>query len=115
MYDHTSILRFLEWRFLGAPTEGPGGSGWWLTKRDQNANNLGASSQDGAPHLDSEARATIRIESLAPPSGVCPNNTEHATIRQPPNPFVQSKKFSDLTRTTYRPPTHQPWFRDLPA
>ena len=23
-YDHTSILRFLEWRFLGAPPEGPG-------------------------------------------------------------------------------------------
>jgi phospholipase C len=115
VYDHTSILRFLEWRFLGAPPEGPGGSGWWLTKRDQNANNLGASLQDGSPRLDSEARATIRIKSLAAPSGVCPNNTEHATIRQPPNPFVQSKKFADLTRTTYRPPTHQPWFRDLPA
>ena len=26
LYDHTSILRFLEWRFLGAPPEGPGGS-----------------------------------------------------------------------------------------
>ena len=25
VYDHTSILRFLEWRFLGAPPEGPGG------------------------------------------------------------------------------------------
>ena len=23
-YDHTSVLRFLEWRFLGAPAEGPG-------------------------------------------------------------------------------------------
>jgi phospholipase C len=43
LYEHTSILRFLEWRFLGAPPEGPGGSGWWLTKRDQYANNIGAS------------------------------------------------------------------------
>ena len=25
-YDHTSILRFLEWRFLGAPPRGPGAS-----------------------------------------------------------------------------------------
>ena len=43
LYEHTSILRFLEWRFLGAPAEGPGGSGWWLTARDRNANNIGAS------------------------------------------------------------------------
>jgi phospholipase C len=45
--DHTSVLRFLEWRFLGAPPEGPdlAGSGtpWWLTTRDRYANNIGAS------------------------------------------------------------------------
>lgn len=43
LYDHTSVMRFLQWRFLGAPPEGPGGSGWWLTPRDRTANNLGAS------------------------------------------------------------------------
>ena len=42
-YDHTSIMRFLEWRFLGAPPEGSGGAGWWLTPRDRSANNIGAS------------------------------------------------------------------------
>jgi phospholipase C len=42
LYDHTSILRFIEWRFLGAPATGPGGSGWWLTERDRRANNIGA-------------------------------------------------------------------------
>ena len=43
-YDHTSIMRFVEWRFLGAPPEGPGGSSdWSLTPRDRNANNIGAS------------------------------------------------------------------------
>jgi phospholipase C len=44
-YDHASVLRFLEWRFLGAPPEGPGRSGdtWFLTKRDRYAANLGAS------------------------------------------------------------------------
>jgi len=113
VYDHTSILRFLEWRFLGAPAEGPNGSGWWLTMHDQHANNLGASLQDASPRLDSEARATINVKALALPSGVCPNNTEHATIRQPPNPFVPSKKFSDLTRTTYLPPSRQPWTRGI--
>jgi phospholipase C len=42
LYDHTSILRFIEWRFLGAPPTGPGGSGWWLSERDRHANNIGA-------------------------------------------------------------------------
>lgn len=43
-YDHTSILRFLEWRFLGAPAEGAGGGAdWSLTARDRNANNIGSS------------------------------------------------------------------------
>lgn len=43
-YDHTSILRFLEWRFLGAPPRGTGGGpGWSLTERDRNANSIGSS------------------------------------------------------------------------
>lgn len=44
VYDHTSVLRFLEWRFLGAPPEGPGTDAdtWFLTARDRNALNLGA-------------------------------------------------------------------------
>jgi hypothetical protein len=44
LYDHTSILRFIEWRFLGAPASGPGrdgGTRWWLTKRDRHAHPLG--------------------------------------------------------------------------
>jgi hypothetical protein len=45
LYDHTSVLRFLEWRFLGAPARGPGKQGqtWFLTERDRHANNIGAS------------------------------------------------------------------------
>ena len=43
-YDHTSILRFIEWRFLGAPAQGAGGRNkWWLTSRDRAARNIGAS------------------------------------------------------------------------
>jgi len=41
-YDHTSALRFIEWRFLGAPPRGPGSSApWALTPRDRNAANCG--------------------------------------------------------------------------
>jgi phospholipase C len=53
-YDHTAVLRFLEWRFLGAPSRGPGGSyPWWFTTRDRNAGNLGEllSSQYFDPNL----------------------------------------------------------------
>jgi phospholipase C len=46
LYDHTSILRFIEWRYLGAPAEGPAGDTWWLTSRDRNANNIGAALVD---------------------------------------------------------------------
>lgn len=44
-YNHASILRFLEWRFLGAPPMGPdeGGPQWWLTLRDRWSNNIGMS------------------------------------------------------------------------
>jgi phospholipase C len=109
VYDHTSILRFVEWRFLGAPPEGTDGSGWWLTKRDQNANNLGASLHDGKPDLGS-GDGLFDLHALAKPSTVCPDSTEHATIEQAPNPFLPSKKFKDLIRTTYRYPLDQPWF-----
>jgi phospholipase C len=59
LYDHTSILRFLEWRFLGAPPQGPGkpNDRWFLTKRDRHANNFGASlrSTDPDPAVDVDA------------------------------------------------------------
>ncbi len=42
-YDHTSVLRFLEWRFLGAPPFGAGKDTdtWFLTQRDRYARNIG--------------------------------------------------------------------------
>ena len=62
LYDHTSVLRFLEWRFLGAPPEGPSlGAGrvrWWLTTRDRYTNNIGAAlvrAPDTDDRLDPQA------------------------------------------------------------
>lgn len=66
-YDHTSILRFIEWRFLGAPAEGPGGSSsWFLTSRDRNANNIGASLCSGMQndHFDLPVLPEIPITSV---------------------------------------------------
>ncbi|HVX17882.1 MAG TPA: alkaline phosphatase family protein [Acidimicrobiales bacterium] len=63
VFDHTSILRFIEWRFLGAPAEGaghpgPGAASWALTERDTNANNIGVSlvrRRDAAVDFDVDA------------------------------------------------------------
>ncbi len=80
-YDHTSILRFLEWRFLGAPPRGAGGAtSWSLTTRDRNARNAGEmlSSQYFDPELyflphisvPLPSRAcTTTVQGLAAPSG----------------------------------------------
>jgi phospholipase C len=62
VYDHTSTLRFIEWRFLGAPPEGPQGSDWWLTTRDRNANNIGASLAD---HRINDVQLDLPSEHLA--------------------------------------------------
>ena len=57
LYDHTSILRFIEWRFLGAPPRGRGHTGdrWYLTTRDRNARNIGWSLKPDSPNLDFDA------------------------------------------------------------
>ncbi len=69
-YDHTSILRFLEWRFLGAPAEGPGeaGDSWFLTRRDRYANNIGASLSHLPLAIDLDFDIDVTID---PPSPAC--------------------------------------------
>src|SRR5439155_21537005 len=67
IYDHTSILRFIEWRWLGAPAEGPGADcdGWFLTRRDRFANNIGASlGQTPAADIHLDGLPGIPFESL---------------------------------------------------
>ncbi len=57
VYDHTSILRFLEWRFLGAPAEGKGrrNDAWYLTSRDRHARNIGWSLRPDQPDPEFDA------------------------------------------------------------
>ena len=64
-YDHTSILRFIQWRFLGAPPEGPGGGGWHLTTRDRHALNIGRSlmPEGPDPEVDLDALPKVPISS----------------------------------------------------
>lgn len=59
LYDHTSILRFIQWRFLGAPAHGPGADTdtWFLTSHDRQANNLGWSLKPDTPDPDLDTSA----------------------------------------------------------
>ena len=82
--EHTSVLRFLEWRFLGAPATGPGrdNDGWYLTARDRNAYNLGATL--GLDEPDPEVDLELGI---AEPSPGCVDDeggeTEGAAVAIP--------------------------------
>ena len=69
-YDHASILRFIEWRFLGAPPEGPGSANdtWFLTRRDRYASNLGASLSGSI--IDPALYFDINL-AIDPPSPAC--------------------------------------------
>jgi phospholipase C len=71
LYDHTSILRFLEWRFLGAPPEGPDaskkGPGWWLTTRDRYARNIGRSLASDVFDPDPRFDLDVDVGTPSPP------------------------------------------------
>lgn len=102
--DHVAVMRFLQWRFLGAPAQGPGrgrGSKWWLNKRNRYASNLGAvltaTSVDPDPEFD-------RQRKLPPISPTCfglPLNINEPT---------HSPAFRDLLNRSY-PPAKQPWLK----
>jgi hypothetical protein len=108
-YDHTSVLRFLEWRFLGAPAEGPAATGtrWWLTRRDRHANNLGASLRSSNPEPEWELDARVGGYSDPCTSTVEPN--EPVTTEETQDPFLLAQPFADRIPTRYPAPTLTPW------
>ena len=87
LYDHTSVLRFLEWRFLGAPPRGPGADTdkWFLTKRDRNANNLGDALLRDTSNPDLAFDVDVKIE--APEAG-CVDETAYHELQ--PTAFEES-------------------------
>jgi Phosphoesterase family len=107
VYDHTSILRFIEWRFLGAPASGPGAGSsgrWWLTKRDRHAHPIG------------QLLTTTRVDGdlpspLIPPDTISkfvPECTEDAA-EEKRDPFRVAPEFEDLLALAHRPATVRPW------
>lgn len=112
-YDHTSILRFIEWRFLGAPEAGPGGdhATWYLTRRDRHANNLGGLLVDADPDVDLDFDTDVEIPPATAACTVGPPRPADPELAEP-DPFTLHPLMQELLDTGYPPaayaPHHQP-------
>jgi hypothetical protein len=98
-------LRFLHWRFLGAPAEGPGGDAkvnWALSKRDRYAHNIGRS-------LSTRKDPDVQLDvSVLPPSPPCGNESALAASDPEPDAFRVSAEMQGLTDRLYPAPTLTP-------
>jgi hypothetical protein len=116
LYDHTSILRFLEWRFLGAPAQGPdrGDSRWFLTKRDRYANNYGASLkfEDPDPEVDLEELEVETLEAVVPPCDDEDRLEKVGTDQTPRHGFEPTETLDAIVRQNYGGVSFKPWLRE---
>jgi phospholipase C len=97
LYDHTSILRFIEWRFLGAPPEGPRGKNWYLTSRDRHALNIGQSLRPSGPKPEIELDAMPQVPVT---SGPCEVVEADAYLEK--SPFEQHFEAGYFERAGYK-------------
>jgi phospholipase C len=109
VYDHTSVLRMLEWRFLGAPASGGAagtGSPWWLTPRDRAAANLaGTLAATGDPDLGFDV-AALELPAADPPCTFGPLGGP----MYDGDPFAQiTQGFEDDLASKYPGAVAQPW------
>jgi phospholipase C len=115
LYDHTSVLRFLEWRFLGAPAQGPGkrGDTWFLTKRDRHANNIGASLRFTRPEPEVDFPTPVELAAV---TARCNDNRRLETVgpdRQRHEPFEPSDTLAAVVRDRYSLPSFTPWLENI--
>lgn len=110
-YDHTAILRFIEWRFLGAPPEGRGRHGRWaLTRRDRAAHNMGVTVRSASP--DPELGFDLGMRIPAPSPTCTPAQTASHATDVDHDPFSYPE-LSDLARTQFTGASHKPWLADI--
>lgn len=122
LYDHTSILRFLEWRFLGAPAEGPArrGSRWYLTKRDRYANNYGSSLRINNPDPDVDLQGDLAVATVVGPCDDEDRLGKAGTDGTHPKAFEPTETLDAIVRQRYGQVSFTPWLpetsiRDLPV
>jgi hypothetical protein len=123
LYDHTSIMRFLEWRFLGAPPQGPGkvGDQWFLTKRDRHTNNFGASLRSGKPDPEVDLDASLAAIPQATVDCDHARRLSETGMDDSQSTFQVSDELErlagsvDLDGVTFTPWIERTGVRDLPA
>jgi phospholipase C len=114
LYDHTSIMRFLEWRFLGAPSRGPNnraGRRWWLTDRDRHAENIGQVLGLEKPDPDLRFDVDLTIPFL---SGECTEPVPGEAIGGPGESPL-SDELKRLTAERFPDANARPWIEGLPG
>ena len=110
-YDHTSIARFLEWRFLGAPAEGRHGNARWaLTLRDRTALNLGATFQSLRPDVEPGVNLDVRLPPVNPDCTPADLATHPPDLT--PDPFAEPG-LQELAATRFPGATYEPWLADV--
>jgi phospholipase C len=113
VYDHTSILRAIEWRFLGAPPHGPGrpGESWYLTTRDQHAENLMGTLRDRDPDLEValDPVTTDASDGCALPAPLPLRPSADDDEGRPRDPFRLHPELVELLDRDYPPTQHFPW------
>jgi phospholipase C len=112
VYDHTSILRFLEWRFLGAPPRGPGAAdaGWFLTARDRNAANLGEALAVSHPDLEPAYDPDAVQVRYSPGCETTPMPLTLGTAGGgAADPFQLREDLAELLAKRYPEASHRPW------
>lgn len=111
-YDHTSIMRFLQWRFLGAPPEGHARhSHWALTLRDRTANNMGATLR--ASGSDPELGFSLDTPIPLPASPCAAAQLASHPPDADPDPFDRPELIDLANR--FPGATHTPWLADVPS
>jgi phospholipase C len=111
LYDHTSIMRFLEWRFMGAPAHGPNGHGrkWWLTERDRNAQNIGqvVGLETADPEVGFDLKGALEFE-----QAVCSHALGSDAIGGPGDTPL-SDRLQTLIQTVFKEAKTKPWILPL--
>ena len=104
-------MRFLEWRFLGAPPEGRRGRARWaLTERDASARNMGASLRPAAPDPELDFDLGMRLPAVS--ASCTPLQAASHAPDQDPDPF-DIPDLADLAETRFPGATHTPWLADV--
>jgi phospholipase C len=111
VYDHTAVMRFLEWRFMGAPATGPKRrtGRWWLTARDRGSRNLGGTLGLETPQPDLGFDIDLDLDFVA---ADCETPALGAPLGGPGDTPL-SEELQALTNAQFPDAEAQPWIGGL--